>query len=134
MKKCIILIVLLIFVLIKSLTFAQEELVPNYLFLFGQINVQSTTTITHTLTAIGAYWELDNGDLPISDNSDLAEASAIITGSTTTEPSFLDPGEWYGFLFPWTPNPYQYTDEIAYGFYKVTNSYNNDYFYIDIRD
>ena len=104
------------------------------MFIFGQINVQSSTTITHTLTAIGAYWELDEGGFPISNNSDLEEASAIITGSTTTEPSFLDPGEWYGFLFPWTPNPYQYTDEIAYGFYKVTNSYSNDYFYIDIRD
>jgi hypothetical protein len=68
--------------------------VPNFLFLFGQIEVSSQTTITHTLTAQGTYWELDleNEEFPISTDGDLEEADAIITGSTTSEPTYQDPG------------------------------------------
>lgn len=114
----------------------EDPPVLNFLFLFGQIDVQPGFNIAHILTAQGTYWELDleNEEFPISMDGDLEEAVAIINGSTTPEPSYYGSTAWKGFYFPWQPNPYQYTDDIAYGIYKVTNSYNNDYFYIDIRD
>lgn len=134
MNKFIILLELVILFSSTSLTFAQEELVPNYLFLFGQVDVQSATTITHTLTALGTYWEYDEGELPISTDSGLREAFAIISGSTAPNPSFLDSNAWKGFVFKWELHPYLYTDNIAYGFYQITNSYSTIYFYIDLRD
>jgi hypothetical protein len=127
-----ILIFLLSFIVIIPLN--AQEAVSNYLFLFGQVGVPSQTTITHTLTTPASYWEWGSSYYPLSNDSKLSEASVLITGSTTSEPSESDPGAWKGFLFPWTPIPYHNSDSIAYGFYKVTNSYNNDYFYIDLRD
>lgn len=115
-------------------TNAQGEETYNFLFLFGQIDVDSTTNITHTLTVVGSYWELDNNDYLLSDDSELEIATASITGSTSSVPTIPDDDYWKGFVFPWVGSPYEYTDDIAYGFYKITNSYNNDYFYIDIRD
>ena len=79
----------------------------------------------------GAYW---NGAYGYSTISEWEEAEAAITGSTTNEPSYNGSTAWKGFCFGWASAPYQYTDFIAYGFYRVTNSYNNDYFYIDLRD
>jgi hypothetical protein len=133
MKNNLIAVIILLFSI--SFVYPQEELVPNYLFLYGQTDVPSNTTITHTLTSIGSViWELDDNDFPISDNSDLNQSFAVMTGSTTPAPTFTDPGAWRGFIFPWISAPYTYTDNIGYGFYKVTNSYNNFYFYLDVRD
>lgn len=113
-----------------------QELVPNYLFLFGQIEVSSQTTISYTLTAQVTYWEIDiqNQYFPISSEADWEEASVGITGSTTENPSYTGNTAWKGFVFGWETQPYEHTDDIAKGIYKVTNSYNSDYFYIDIRD
>lgn len=117
---------------------AQEEdpPVPNFLFLFGQINVPGEIGIIHTLTALGTYWELDavNEEFPISMDGDLEEAYANISGSTTPEPSYKGSTAWKGFIFPWSSGgPYIYTDDIAYGIYKVTGFYDY-YFYLDLRD
>lgn len=118
-----------------SISIAQET-VPEYLFLFGQIDVSSETTITHTLTANATIWELyaENEEFPISYETDWEEAYAIITGSTTSNPSYSGDTAWKGFAFGWAELPYENTDSIAHGIYKATNSYNSDYFYIDIRD
>jgi hypothetical protein len=133
MKNNLIAVIILLFSF--SFIYPQEELVPNYLFLYGQSDVPSNTSITHTLTSIGsAIWELDNDEFPISDNSELNQSFAVMTGSTTPAPTFTDPGAWRGFIFPWISAPYTYTDNIGYGFYKITNSYNNFYFYLDVRD
>lgn len=137
MKNLNVLLLSFLFLFVYSLSLqaqGDDPTVPNFLFLFGQVDVSSQTTITHTLTAQGTYWEYDDGELPISTDSELEEANAVITGSTTPEPSYTGSGVWKGFIFPWIIAPYEYTDDIAYGFYKVTNSYNNDYFYIDMRD
>lgn len=114
-----------------SLNAQEEELVPNFLCLFGQIGVSSQTTITHTLTVQGAYWD---GVYEYSTNSEWEVAEVAIPGSTTEEPSYEGSTAWKGYYFGWGTAPYQYTDFIAYSLYKVTNSYNNDYFYIDLRD
>jgi len=112
-----------------------QELAPNFLFLFGQIEVPSNVTITHTLTAQGTYWEYDGEEYIISSNTEWEEAYASITGSTTTNPSYSCTGDdWPGFYFTWRPPTCLDLDYIAYGFYKVSNSHNNDYFYIDLRD
>ncbi len=92
--------------------------------------ISGNVTITHTLTAQGSYWELDNGELIISPDAEFEEASAQILGSTTDEPSHSGSTAWKGFYFDWKSSTSAYVDYIAYGFYKVTNSYNNDYFYI----
>jgi len=124
----------------KLMAQGDDPPVPNYLFIFGQVDVSSGTIITHILTAQGTYWEYDSGELPISTDPELEEAYAVITGSTTTEPSYSGSGAWKGFYFPWLPDPYEYIDDIAYGFYKLTYVYNTEempgssYFYIDIRD
>jgi hypothetical protein len=130
-----ILYILLFFLFIQpefiTLNAQEEEVVPNFLFLFGQIGVSSQTTITHTLTVQSAYW---NGAHNYSTAYEWREACATITGSTTNEPSLSCDTDWKGFYFAWGSSTCIPIDNIAYGLYKVTNSYNNDYFYIDLRD
>jgi hypothetical protein len=137
MKIYKILMVNLFFFFLNSFfIYGQGETVANYIMLFGQIDVPLNTTITHTMTAIDTYWELDNmnQEFPISYNSDWEVGTATMTGSTTSTPSTSGTNPWKGFYFPWLTGAYIYTDNIAYGFYKVTNSYNNYYFYINMRD
>lgn len=123
-------------ILFNVKSFTQEEVVDNYLFLFGQINVPSSVAIDYEMQAMGAYWEIDFEDqyFPISYNNDLQTALASLTGSTQPYPYFQGDNAWKGFIFPWISAPYANTDNIGYGFYKVTNSHNGFYFYIDIRD
>jgi hypothetical protein len=129
----------LLFLLIKpfSVTLeAQDEvMVDVYSFLFGQVNVPSQVVITHTLTALGSYWEFETDEWPLSENTEWEIAAVSITGSTSSIPSTSGSTAWKGFVFPWRHGGhYEYTDSIAYGIYKVTNSYNNYYFYLDLRD
>lgn len=97
-----IFIFLLFFLFIQpsfiTLNAQEEELVPNFLFLFGQLGVSSQTTITHTLTVQGAYWD---GVYGYSTISEWEEAEAAITGSTTNEPSYNGSTAWKGFCFGW---------------------------------
>jgi len=136
MKALSVLLLSFLFLFICSFPLNAEgddPQVDNFLFLFGQIEIPDNTTITHSLTAIGTIWKWDdeNKYYPITELSELRSASVSITESTTSEP-YDD--TWKGFIFDWEEAGYENTDSIAYGFYKVTNSYNNIYFYIDIRD
>jgi len=59
MKALRVLLLSFLFLYVNTSSLNAQEgdnpLVSNFLFLFGQVEVPSQTTITHTLTAQGAY-------------------------------------------------------------------------------
>lgn len=94
----------------------------------GTINVTSGQDITHTITAYGTYWEKNGTSWPISTASDISTSSYTTIGTTSS-----DKEEWDGFHIKWLRN-LDNQAPFGHAFYKVFNSYSNNYFYIDIRD
>ena len=99
-------------------------------FLVGIDNVLSTDVVDHTIEPIGTYWELvDNVDWLVSSDT-LGESSTIRTVGNS---DFDRMGEWPGWNFFWVSGVDSPDTHWGLGFYKVTNDYNSEYFYIDCR-
>lgn len=124
----------LAFILFLLLSFHfvySQELIENKQFMIGIINVDEQEQVDHTVEAIGTYWELNITTQIWSISSDpLGESSTILT---LGESDFNDLGNWDGWNFIWwaTQPP---NKTWATGFYKVTNDFNDSYFYMDGRD
>jgi hypothetical protein len=113
-----------------QLVYSQD--IEDKQMMIGIKNVDPEDEVDHTVEAVGTYWELDESTWSISTDP-LGETSTI---STTGNSTFTPPSElrlWPGWNFIWletkTPNK-----TWATGFYKVTNDFNDSYFYLDGRD
>jgi len=120
---------ILFFTFSLQLVYSQEP-IESKQFLIGIDNVLSTDVVDHTIEPIGTYWEIDDNDDWIISSDPLGESSTITTVGNS---NFSKLGTWDGWNFFWLNNTEPPNEDWGLGFYKVTNDYNSEYFYIDCR-
>lgn len=122
MKRFIFFIILLLF---SSPIFGQQEAIADKQLLLGCINVGSSETVYHYISAKSDIWQYNlSGEYFYSGG---------VSSSTLTSIGNLDlqDDDWPGFNFSWLLAEPHWSLSL----YKVTNSKQTDkYFYIDSRD
>jgi hypothetical protein len=100
-------------------------------FKIGVTGVGDEEPVTHTLTLLGSYWERSSSGIWI-----LSSDQTLLTKSYTTTGNSdpIDLNSWQGWEYKWLDRDNSTEKRIAAGFYKLSNSINNDYIYLDLRD
>lgn len=107
--------------------FAQSQSGPIYEYKFGIKGARIDEAVTHTLTAQGTAWEKMYGQYYISSDPLIYQNSITTVGNS----DLSSPNNWPGFTRKWRNSNYTYW---GMSLYKVTNSCEGIYYYMDSRD
>lgn len=98
----------------------------------GVTGVDANKEVKHSIKRIGSAWERDNSGTFVLSTADVIDSSALITLGSSDQAAMEN---WHGWTYKWM-NTSQSDSNLSYslGFYKITNSLTNNYFFIDARD
>ncbi len=123
----LILLVIIIFLLTGQVTKGQDLVVEGALFI-GTFGVNEGEKVKYSIKSEKIIWvNIHDSTYKISSNSSLVQSSLETIGNSNAH----HPSYWDCWFFAGS----NYSPQITYGFYKLTNSKDpNLYFYLDTRD